>query len=283
MKILVTGSNGQLGKTLLAPHLDDVTVTGVDREDIDIAAASDVAAFVKREQPDLIVNAAAYTAVDRAESEEDGARRVNVFGARNLAATGARLIHISTDFVFDGEAREPYKPEDATNPLSAYGRSKRDGEIAVRELSPEDSIVLRTAWLYSEHGGNFVDTMLRLMRSRDELRVVNDQVGSPTWARSLADVILTIATSDWRPGTYHWTDGGQCSWYDFAVAIHDEALDLGLLDKAVAIRPIPSTEYPVPAARPSYSVLDCTSTMAEFDVAQTPWRDNLRSMLEEMS
>ena len=283
MKILVTGSNGQLGKSLLARRPDDVSMTGIDRDDVDIAVADDVAAFVKREKPDLIVNAAAYTAVDQAESEEDDARRVNVFGARNLAATGVRLIHVSTDFVFDGEARDPYKPDDATNPLSAYGLSKRDGEIAVRELSPENSIVLRTAWLYSEFGGNFVDTMLRLMRSRDELRVVNDQVGSPTWARSLADVILAIAKSDWRPGAYHWTDGGQCSWYDFAVAIHDEALDLGLLDKAVAIRPIPSTEYPVPAARPSYSVLDCTSTMAEFDVAQTPWRDNLRSMLEEMS
>jgi dTDP-4-dehydrorhamnose reductase len=283
MKILVTGSKGQLGKTLLARQPDDITIVGVDRDDIDIAEAGEVEALVKHEKPKLIVNAAAYTAVDRAESDEHDARRVNVFGPRNLAATGVRIIHISTDFVFDGEAREPYKPDDATNPLSVYGRSKRDGEIALRELAHDDSIVLRTAWLYSEHGGNFVDTMLRLMRSRDELRVVNDQVGSPTWARSLADVILAMATSDWRPGTYHWTDGGQCSWYDFACAIHNEALHLGLLDKAMAIRAIPSTEYPVPAARPSYSVLDCSSTMAEFDVAQTPWRDNLRSMLEEMS
>ena len=270
MKILVTGSKGQLGKTLLAKQSDDVTIVGVDLEDVDIAEADEVAALVKREKPDLIVNAAAYTAVDRAESEEHDSRRVNVFGARNLAATGVRLIHVSTDFVFDGEAREPYKPDDETNPLSVYGRSKRDGEIAVREISPED-------------GGNFVDTMLRLMRSRDELRVVNDQVGSPTWARSLADVCLAIAAGPWRPGAYHWTDGGQCSWYDFACAIHDDALEIGLLDKAVAVRPIPSAEYPVPAARPSYSVLDCTSTMAEFDVAQTPWRDNLRIMLEEMS
>ena len=283
MKILVTGSQGQLGKTLLARQSDDVTIVGVDLDDVDIAETDDVKALVKREKPDLIVNAAAYTAVDRAESEEHDARRVNVFGARNLAATGVRLIHVSTDFVFDGEASEPYKPDDAANPLSVYGRSKRDGEIAVRELSPENSIVLRTAWLYSEYGGNFVDTMLRLMRSRDELRVVNDQVGSPTWARSLADVILAIAAGQWSPGIYHWTDGGQCSWYDFACAIHNEALGLGALDKAIAIRAIPSTEYPVPAARPSYSVLDCTSTMADFDVVQTPWRDNLRSMLEEMS
>jgi dTDP-4-dehydrorhamnose reductase len=283
MKILVTGSKGQLGKSLLARHADDVTVVGVDRDDVDIAEADEVEALVKREKPDLVVNAAAYTAVDRAESEEHDARRVNVFGPRNLAATGVRIIHISTDFVFDGEAREPYKPDDATNPLSVYGRSKRDGEIALRELSHDDAIVLRTAWLYSEYGGNFVETMLRLMRSRDEIRVVNDQVGSPTWARSLADVILAMASSPWRPGTYHWTDGGQCSWYDFACAIHNEALHVGSLEKAIAIRAIPSTEYPVPAARPSYSVLDCSSTMAAFDLEQTPWRDNLRSMLEEMS
>lgn len=283
MKILVTGSQGQLGQTLLARAPDGIDVVGIDREDVDIAVEADVADFVRRTKPDLIINAAAYTAVDLAESNEDDARRVNVFGARNLAATGVRLIHLSTDFVFDGEGSEPYAPGDDTGPLSAYGRSKLDGEIAVRELLADNAIVLRTAWLYSEFGGNFVATMLRLMRARDELRVVNDQVGSPTWARSVANVIFAMATGNKCAGTYHWTDGGQCSWYDFACAIHDEALDLGILDNAVAIRPIPSSEYPVPAARPAYSALDCSSTMAEFDVMQTPWRDNLRNMLEEMS
>lgn len=283
MKILVTGSRGQLGRTLLARKPDDVDVVGVDKNDIDVAAADEVKALVKREKPDLIVNAAAYTAVDKAEENEGDARRVNLFGARNLAATGVRLVQLSTDFVFDGDANEPYRPDAGTAPLSAYGRSKRDGEVAVRELAPDTSLVLRTAWLYSEYGGNFVDTMLSLMRSRNEIRVVNNQVGSPTWARSVADVIYAMATRTWRSGTYHWTDGGQCSWYEFACAIHDEALELGSLDKAVAIRPVPSTEYPVPAARPAYSVLDCSSTVAEFDVVQTPWRDNLRSMLEEMT
>lgn len=283
MKILVTGSQGQLGRTLLAHPRDDVEFVGVDKDDVDIGDTGQVDTLVVRTKPDIIVNAAAYTAVDRAESDEDAARRVNVFGARNLAASGVRLIHLSTDYVFDGRASEPYPPDAETGPLSVYGRSKLDGEIAVRELSPDDSIVLRTAWMYSEYGGNFVDTMLRLMRSRDEISVVNDQFGSPTWARSIADVIIAIAQGPWRPGTYHWTDGGHCSWYDFACAIHEEALDRGYLDKAVAIRPIPSTEYPVPAARPAYSVLDCTSTMAEFDVTQTSWRDNLHNMFEEMS
>jgi len=283
MKMLVTGSRGQLGRTLMARSPGDVEVVGVDKDDVDIAAMDEVKALVDRERPDLVVNAAAFTAVDAAESQEEHARRVNVFGARNLATTGVRLIHISTDFVFDGASKRPYKPDDETGPLGAYGRSKLDGEVAVRELLPDKSIVLRTAWLYSEYGGNFVATMLGLMRSRDGIRVVNDQVGSPTWARSLANVIFAMADSACHAGTYHWTDGGQCSWYEFACAIHDEALDLGLLDKAVAIRPIPSSEYPVPATRPAFSALDCSSTMAEFDVVQTPWRDNLRTMLKEMS
>jgi len=283
MKMLVTGSRGQLGRTLMARSPGDVEVVGVDKDDVDIAAMDEVKALVDRERPDLVVNAAAFTAVDAAESQEEHARRVNVFGARNLATTGVRLIHISTDFVFDGASKRPYKPDDETGPLGAYGRSKLDGEVAVRELLPDKSIVLRTAWLYSEYGGNFVATMLGLMRSRDGIRVVNDQVGSPTWARSLANVIFSMADNACHAGTYHWTDGGQCSWYEFACAIHDEALELGLLDKAVAIRPIPSSEYPVPATRPAFSALDCSSTMAEFDVVQTPWRDNLRTMLKEMS
>ena len=250
MNILVTGSQGQLGRTLLARCPEDLTIVGVDKGDVDIGEAGDVQALVGRERPDVIVNTAAYTAVDRAETEEDAARRVNVFGARNLAATGVRLIHISTDFVFDGDADEPYAPDAETGPLSVYGRSKLDGETAVRELLPDKSIVLRTAWLYSEYGGNFVDTMLRLMCERDGVQVVNDQVGSPTWARSVADVVFAMVARPRVSGTYHWTDGGQCSWYDFARAIQEEAIDLGRLDKPTAIRPIPASDYPATAVRP---------------------------------
>ena len=283
MKILVTGSRGQLGRTLLTRCPDDFTIVGVDKGDVDIGVAGDVRALVDRERPDVIVNTAAYTAVDRAETEEDAARRVNVFGARNVAATGVRLIHLSTDFVFDGDADEPYAPDAATGPLSAYGRSKLDGETAVRELLPQNSIILRTAWLYSEHGGNFVDTMLRLMRDRDGVQVVNDQVGSPTWARSVADVVFAMVARPQVSGTYHWTDGGQVSWYDFACAIQEEATKLGQLGKATAIRPITASEYAAPAVRPAYSVLDCTTTEAEFGIVQRPWRDCLREMLGEMS
>ena len=283
MKVLVTGSRGQLGRTLLARCPNGLAIVGVDRDDVDIADKGEVDALVKREQPDVIVNAAAYTAVDRAESEEDAVRSVNVFGARNLAATGVRLVQLSTDFVFDGSANEPYAPNAATAPLGVYGRSKLDGETAVRELLPDNSIVLRTAWLYSEYGGNFVDTMLRLMRERDGVQVVSDQIGSPTWARSVADVIFAMVARDEISGTYHWTDGGQASWYDFACAVQEEALKTGLLDKPIAIRPVTSEEYAAAATRPAFSVLDCSTTTAEFGITQVPWRDSLGQMLREIS
>ena len=283
MKILVTGSRGQLGRTLMARCPKDLTIVGVDRDDIDIGEEWAVQAVVQHEQPDVIINTAAYTAVDRAETEEEVARRVNVLGARNVAATGVRLIHLSTDFVFDGKAREPYAPNAATGPLSIYGRSKLDGETAVRELLPDNSVVLRTAWLYSEYGGNFVDTMLQLMRERDGVQVVNDQVGSPTWARSVADIVYAMVARPEVCGTYHWTDDGQVSWYDFACAIQEEAIRLGALDKATEIRPITADEYAAPAVRPAYSVLDCVATTAELGITQQPWRDHLREMLEEMS
>ena len=283
MKVLITGCNGQLGRTLMARCPRGHTIVGVDKDDVDIGDKSQVDALVEREQPEVIVNTAAYTAVDRAESEEDVARSVNVFGARNLAETGVRLVHLSTDFVFDGTADEPYAPNAETAPLGVYGRSKLDGETAVRELLPDKSIVLRTAWLYSEYGGNFVDTMLRLMRQREGVRVVDDQVGSPTWARSVADLIYVMITRDRVSGTYHWTDGGQTSWYEFACAIQEEALNVGQLDKPTAIRPVTSEDYPTAATRPAFSVLDCSATTADFGVIQTPWRDNLRDMLEKIS
>lgn len=283
MKVIVTGARGQLGRSLLARGGEDLVIVGVDRDDVDISDRGQVESLVDREQPDVIINAAAYTAVDHAESDEAAARRVNELGARNLAAAGVRLIHVSTDFVFDGKATQPYHPAAETAPLSVYGSSKLGGEDAVRELLPDNSIVLRTAWLYSEFGSNFVDTMLRLMRERDAIEVVDDQVGAPTWARSVANVVLAMIARPGMLGTYHWTDGGHASWYDFACAIQEEALDLGHLDRPVAIHRIPSAEFAAAAERPAYSVLDCSSTTAELGISQVPWRDNLRRMLEEMS
>ena len=284
MKVLVTGARGQLGQTLLANAPPGWTLLGLDRLQLDIADAEQVRSRIELERPDVIVNAAAYSAVDLAESNETDARRVNAGGPQNLAvaahAVGARLIHLSTDFIFDGQATSPYAPAAATNPLGAYGRTKAEGEQHVRELLPQHAVILRTAWLYSEYGGNFVSTMLRLMAERNELMVVADQVGSPTWARSVADVIFAFIARPDLAGTYHWTDGGQTSWYDFARVIQQEAFELGLLDKIIDIRPVSSDAYQAAANRPAYSVLDCSSTIDDLGLLQVAWQERLRAMLE---
>jgi dTDP-4-dehydrorhamnose reductase len=213
------------------------------------------------------------------------------------AAQGARLAHISTDFVFDGAASTPYLPEAHTRPLSVYGKTKRDGEEAVQAAYPE-AIVLRTAWLYAAGGRNFVATMLRLMKEGKPLRVVADQVGSPTWARTLAEATWALglnlaasglAEATWAlglnlaaSGIHHWTDAGVASWYDFAVAIQDEALGLGLLEAPTTINPISTADYPTPAKRPAYSVLDCRATREASGLPAVHWRHALKRMLEEI-
>ncbi len=284
MKVLVTGERGQLGRTLLAKAPPDLALTGIDRSRLDITDRGQVLAAVEREKPGVIVNCASYNAVDLAESAVAEARKVNATGPQNLALAahecGSRLIHVSTDFVFDGLANEAYSPDAQAHPQSAYGASKWEGEQLVRQALPEGSIILRTSWLYSEYGGNFVSTMLRLFRERDEITVVDDQVGSPTWARSVADVIFAFIAQPELVGTYHWTDSGQTSWYDFACAIQEEAIELGQIDKTIGIKPISSKDYQAAAPRPAYSVLDCSATATELGLEQTPWRQNLRRMLE---
>ncbi len=212
---------------------------------------------------------------------------MNVEGPRNVAAAardvGARLIHISTDFVFDGDASTPYKADAATNPLSVYGRTKRDGERAVLEALPKSAVVVRTAWLYSKTGSNFVKTMLRLMGERDELGVVADQIGTPTWANSLADSVWAFAGATELAGLYHWTDGGQTSWHEFALAIQEEALSLGLLDQLIPIHAITTEDYPTAATRPRYSVLDCSATTVALNLHPAQWRVNLHHMLKGMT
>jgi len=287
MKILVFGCNGQLGVALSETAPAGVEVVGVDLPELDITNAAAVADISRQSCPDVVINAAAYTAVDQAESEPELSQLVNVVGPGNIAAAaseiGARLIHISTDFVFDGEAVTPYKPGAETNPLCVYGRSKRDGEQVVMDAMPNAAVIVRTAWLYSRTGSNFVKTMLRLMRERDELSVVSDQVGTPTWADSLATAVWAFASAPQLGGIFHWTDGGQTSWHKFAVAIQEEALSLGLLDSAIPIRAITTVDYPTAAKRPQYSVLDCSETYAALDLRPIGWRVNLRNMLEDMT
>tara|TARA_R110002096_G_scaffold6305_4_gene29254 strand:- start:13910 stop:14776 length:867 start_codon:yes stop_codon:yes gene_type:complete len=284
MKTLILGANGQLGKALADAGLGKSGVVSLDRSAVNIADADNVLNTVREIRPDFIVNAAAYTAVDKAEAESELAAAVNCEGPRNVALAArdceARLIHISTDFVFDGDATSPYKPDAETNPQSVYGRTKRDGELAVLELMPESAAVVRTAWLYSATGNNFVNTMLRLMRERPTLSVVADQIGTPTWANSLAEGIWRLVGKPGLSGVYHWTDTGQASWHEFATAIRDEALELGLLDRSIEIKPITTDEYPTAAARPRYSVLDCSSTYSTADLNPRHWRINLKLMLE---
>ena len=286
MKVFVAGSQGQLGLTLAETVPAAVDFAGANLPELDITDLPALKARLAAERPDFVVNAAAYTAVDKAESEPDVAQRVNADGARNVAQAareaGARVIHISTDFVFDGGKTEPYKPGDAPEPASVYGQTKLDGETAVREATDGDAIVIRTAWLYSRFGQNFVKTMLRLMGERDTLSVVADQRGTPTWARSLAEVIWAVIDQDVPGGVYHWTDGGEASWFEFAGVIYTEARASGLLDRDVEIRAISTAEYPTAARRPAYSVLDCSATVAALALEQRHWTSRLRQMLAEM-
>ena len=236
-------------------------------------------------RPSVVINAAAYTAVDRAESEQAAAFAVNADGpghlARACAGLGARLIHVSTDFVFSGNACHPYQPADPTGPVSVYGESKLAGEQQVREALGEQSVIVRTAWVYSRVGHNFVKTMLRLMAERDSLSVVADQVGTPTWARGLAEALWRIVDKPEIAGTLHWTDAGVASWYDFAVAIAEEAHAQGLLARPVAVKPIATADYPTPAARPAWSVLDKTASWQQLGCDGMHWREALRAMLAD--
>ena len=286
MKTLVLGCNGQLGHSLADTAPKNVGIIGLDLPELDITDAAAVLEICQETNPDVIINAAAYTAVDQAESEPALATSVNVSGPRNIAAAsceiGVRLIHISTDFVFDGAASTPYKPNAVTNPLSVYGRTKRDGELAVLEETDGSAVVIRTSWLYSKTGSNFVKTMLRLMSERDELGVVADQFGSPTWANSLAEAIWAFAAAPEHSGIFHWADAGKTSWQEFAIAIQEEANSLGLLEREIPIRAIKTEDYPTAAARPTYSVLDCSSTQQATNMQPAEWRTNLRQMLKGM-
>lgn len=283
MKVLIAGSAGQLGRALAAcaPHTAEIVAP--PESDFDILDSARVGALVAEVRPALLVNAAAYTAVDRAEAEEATAHTVNATAAGTLAAAaaavGARFVHVSTDFVFDGRSADPYAPDAAPNPLSVYGATKLAGEVAVRAAHPSPLIV-RTAWVYAAGGNNFVKTMLRLMAERDEVRVVADQVGTPTHAAGLARAIWTLDAAG-AAGIHHWTDAGVASWYDFAVAIQEEALAIGLLARSVPIVPIRTADYPTPARRPALSVLDKGATWAVTGIA-AHWRVELRLALAMM-
>jgi dTDP-4-dehydrorhamnose reductase len=285
VRVLVTGAHGQLGRALLATAPQGVEAVGLDRSALDIVDPAAVAATVAELAPDAIINAAAYTAVDAAEREPESANRVNGLGPENLAqvaaARGLRLIHVSTDFVFDGERGTPYTPDAPTAPLGVYGASKLVGERAVAAVCPS-ALTVRTAWVYSAEGRNFLLTILKLLAERDEVRVVADQVGTPTAVRPLARTLWAAVSRAEVNGILHWTDAGVASWYDFAVAIAEEAVAVGLLARSGQVVPIRTADYPTPARRPCYSVLDKTATIPALAVAPRHWRIELRAMLREM-
>lgn len=279
MKALITGASGQLGRALVACAPDRIALLALPSASLDITDRAAVEAAIRDHAPDLVINAAAYTKVDAAEDMPDLAERVNHLAVANLAhatqQNGARLIQISTDFVFDGMAPHAYRPDAPTAPLNIYGKTKLAGEAAAGPAA----LIVRTSWLYSAYGNNFVATMLRLMREKPTLRVVDDQIGTPTSAHALAAAIWDLAATD-RTGILHYSDSGVASWYDFAVAIMEEAVAIGLLDRPVEVLPIPASEYPTPAKRPHFSVLDKRDTIAAIGRVPAHWRANLRDILK---
>jgi dTDP-4-dehydrorhamnose reductase len=283
VKVLVLGG-GQIATAVVKGAPGGMEVIARARAQLDIADPAAVAKAFADLKPTWVVNAAAYTAVDLAEDNQGQAKAVNDSAVASLAEAaaraGSRLLHLSTDFVFDGTSSRAYLPNDATNPLSVYGATKLAGERHV--LADKNGIVLRTSWVYASAGKNFVLTMLKLMKEREQLKVVCDQIGSPTWAASAASAIWGLIKTARQGGLYHWTDLGVASWYDFAVAIHEEARLRNLLPRSISILPIPSAEYPTRARRPAFSVLNTESTRAATGLAGQHWRENLRRMLDEL-
>jgi len=293
-KILVTGAYGQLGTSLknLSAAYTAFDFIFVDRDVLPIQQAELVAQYFATVRPAYCINAAAYTAVDKAETDKEEAFLVNGDGAGILASAchqyGAKFIHVSTDYVFDGASPDPYKETDRTNPTNTYGLSKLRGE-ALCLLNNADAIIIRTAWVYAEHGNNFVKTMLRLMKERPEINVVSDQVGAPTYAGDLAEAILKIVNREsaignngghsdikWVPGIYHYSNKGRISWYDFAVAIKE------LSGSACKVNPILTTQYPTPAKRPAFSLLDTHKIQYTYQLTIPEWKDSLQRCLQKL-
>lgn len=284
-QVLITGADGQLGYELQRTVPNGYECIATDKDDLDITNADAVKAFIADLKPAVIINSAAYTAVDKAEEEVELATAINATGAENLAKVAKKndiqFMQISTDFVFDGKGHTPYLVNAPTNPEGMYGITKQKGDELVQQVLGDDVFIIRTSWLYSAHGNNFVKTMLRFMAERKELNIIADQIGTPTWANSLAQAVW-VAVENNITGMHHWSDAGVASWYDFAYAIMEEGVALGLLDETITLNAITTADYPTPASRPCYSVMDKTTTWKALDMQSQHWRVALRQMMSEL-
>jgi len=283
MKVLITGAGGQLGWELKRSAPTGSLVYALAKDKLDVTNRAQVESCLRELRPQIVINAAAYTAVDLAERNSEQAYAVNAAGAENLAemaeAARARLVHISTNLVFSGSQSTPYLPSDRAGPLSIYGASKLEGERKV--LSITNGLIVRTSWLYSVNGHNFVKTILGLLEERSTIDVITDQIGTPTWAHGLAEALWEMAPRTCLRGVYHWTDAGVASWYDLAVAVLEYGSALGLVRRPASIRPVRTTDYPSVARRPTMSVLDKTATWEALRRRPPHWRLALQRMLSE--
>ncbi len=286
MNVLVTGANGQLGFELQKTAPEHIQLYALTRQQCDINDTKQIHDTIAQLKPELIINAAAYTDVDKAESEPKKAHQVNAVGASNLAQAVAenkcRLIHVSTDFVFSGWQNHPYQTDAIAEPLGVYGKSKLAGEKSVLKHCAGEALIIRSGWVYSTHGNNFVKTILRLLGEKEQLNVVADQVGTPTWANNLARTIWVAAMQTSLKGIYHYSDQGVASWYDFAQAIQSNAMELGLINKTITLNPIRTEAYPLPAQRPAYSVLEKHKTWQDLAIKPMDWQVALKQMLAEI-
>ena len=290
MKILVTGANGQVGQEFILGDLADrynVEIIGYDKSSLNIADLTSVQTVLNKEKPDVVINTAAYTAVDKAEDDVELAYKVNEVGPKNLAEVCNSLqipiIHISTDYVFDGEKDSPYQESDLPNPTGIYGKSKLAGEIAIQQANPMHYIV-RVAWVFGAYGNNFIKTMLRVGEQRSELSVVNDQYGGPTWAQDIAETLIKIAvkakadtSADY--GIYHYTGAPKTTWHNFALDIFEQAYNQQQISTKPKVLAISTQEYPTPAKRPNNSVLNCSKIKQNFNIEQSNWQVGLSNVL----
>lgn len=280
IRILVTGSNGQLGSEIkkLSRDYTDSEFVFVDRETMPLENTNSIISLLNKINPQIIINAGAYTAVDKAEKDKELAEKVNHFAVDTISKwcvkNDAKLIHISTDYVFDGTSKVPYCESDSPAPINWYGETKLRGEMAIKN-NEADAVIIRTSWVYSEYGNNFVKTMLRLMKERDHIGVVNDQIGTPTYALDLAQAIFSIIESDnWQSGIYHYSNDGEISWYDFAIAI------AALSNLECQIKPVVSKDFPTVASRPNYSLLDKSKITVDYGLTIPDWKESLNKCLQ---